>query len=324
MKKSIKNVIKGSEIFIYHLTHPEDEFLAELMNRQINHCVSKSIIEHEADAFSICYTNLIKSGKMSIIEEIVPNMEDSELEALAKIAIDENNIELFELLCKSGLTIYMNLPTKYGRNVLSYAYKKQGIEFIKYINSLDLIPEEVYFCYLFNDNDRDALNHLIENTESIDELFCNTICCNDEVDVLFCKMDTKALVEFFIDKIDIIKHKDTILSALSDGPVSSVKWFLDLGISIDSNDPLKVAVSFGNIDLIEFYLQYGLQVSEDILDTAVFCRRSYAKAILNLFLKYNVDFSMLKLKVNVDREFHRALENSGLDKDALLSFLLQI
>ena len=323
MEKCIKNVIRGSALLFYHMLYPQDEFISTLVNQSISFTPHKNDRRQKTDlkqkAYSTCYSAIIKNNKIDVIYEIIPNMRTTEMQALAKVAVDEHNKEIIELLYKNELNTGFHVRyenSSYFRCFITYAYDKHGFEFVKYMNDIGFnINQNIGLIdRVIDNNDKDAANYIIDIADNVDELFLR--CISRE-------KDPKLILEFFIDKIDIDKHKDDILYALCYAPLSSLQWFLDCGVSIDSNAPLKMACELGSMKHIEFYLQYGLQVDGDILKEVFFHYCESRKAILNLFLKYNFDFSMLKLDNKIDYEFLEILENNGINKDALLSKFIE-
>ena len=306
MRKNIKTALKASTIYSYHLTHPEDEFIQGVMEK---------MIPGNADAGSICYKSIIKNNRIDIIRGIIADMAEFELESLATAAVKENNKEVIELLYKNKLNPNFEVYNNNCDHFLVYAYKKGGFEIIKFMGDTGFcLNEAELFSYVLQKNDTDTLNYLIEIVpRSLDDIFEDILCSS---------FDIKSLVDFFIDKIDIIKHKDTILRYLSRRhSVDDVKLFINLtGITIDSNQPLMLACSRGNLILIEFYLQYGLQVDSEILKIALLSndRNDNSRAVLDLLLKYDVDFSILNNDHEIDYEFVANLENHGLNRDIML------
>lgn len=306
----IKDVIKGSAIYYYYLMHPEDEFINKLMNQSIS--VDASLVKGDKKKYILsmsrchCFCNIIKNDRIDIIYDVIPNMRRRELQALARAAVEDNNKEILELLYKNQLATHFYVRQDNTIDLfLTFAYKKHGLEMIKCMNDIgfDVCNDMSIIDHMFSKNDNDAINYIVDNTNSsIDEIFLYCIHnCNYS--------NTKSIVEFFMEKIDVTKYKNDIFETFSGSPVDDVKWFLEYG-TIDSNSPLMSACSNKNIELIEFYLQYGLHVDREILDVAC---RSKSKEVMNLFLKYDVDFSLLKHTKNVDYEFVRSLERNGFD-----------
>ena len=310
MVTCIKDLTKGSAIYFYYLTHPEDEFIREVMNGTIPEYI------YEYQAHNACYRDIIKNQRMDIIHDIISNMSRVELEAVAKIAIEENNRELIELLYQNNFKA--NFYVHGYSDSHTFAYEKHGLEIIKFMKDVGFCLNDKHqnlFSHVISKNDKEAANYLIEtSTKPIDEFFQN---------VLYCfAMNIKLLIELFMDKMDIMSHKISILNTCCGESVENIKSFLEYGVTIDSNEPLRFACLRTNLKLVEFYLQYGLQVDSDILYTALLgdddIGRGASKPLVNLFLKYNIDFSIVTDDCIIDHAFLATLENSGLNKDILL------
>ena len=301
MEKTIKDILKGSTLYFYHLAHPEDEFIQEIMKR---------IAPKNVDISYICYKRIVKEGRIDIIRDIIQDMSELDLESVARIAVKEKDKELVELLYKNNLDTDFHVYNKAEDIFLVYVYKKGGLEFIKFMGETGFCLDEPWlFSAAFDKKDTDTLNYLLEiTTKPLDKLFKTVL--KGEFDILF-------LIEFFSDKIYIMDYKNDILTSCK--TVDDVKSFIELmNITIDSNGVLKDALSKLNIALTEFYLQYGLQVDSKVLDFVLFDRPRYSRSIIDLLLKYDVDFSLINDKYKVDNEFIANLENHGLNTDIML------
>lgn len=319
----VKDTLKGSAIYYYHILHPEDEFVEALMNQSSSSIPilvrGRSLFRH---THCHCYLSILKNNRIDIIYDIILHMDKNEMQPLAITAIDEHNNEILELLYKHEFDI-----TTWGNeditSLLRYAYGKHGFEIIKSISKIGFSFNYVYiFSDFFMNNDQEALDYAIETlttTKSLDELLGH---------VFYSDSDTKLLIEYFIDKkIDVMKYKNQIFNRISGSTVDYVRSILDLGITIDSNEPLRYASYKKNFELMEFYLEYGLQVDKNMLEDALFeddddYVDSSCKSLVDLFLEYNVDFSILNYNINY--EFLAKLENHGLNRDMLLPGIFYI
>lgn len=302
----IKDAVKGSAIYFYYLTHPEDGIIKEIMNREFE--------LYEYQAHDMCYQDIIQNNRMDIIYDIISNMSRLELQAVARVAIDENSRELIELLYQNNLNPWFYIACH--SELFTYAYNKQGLEIIKVMKDVGFcVDSQTLFENFIRKGDIEAANYFIEvSTKPIDTLFKSALG--------HARKNIKFIVELFIDKIDIMSHGTLILKECRNTSVEDIKSFLDYGITIDSNEPLKFACLTKNLELVEFYLQYGLQVDSYILSLALLGddeEGAYAnKDLAKLFLKYNVDFSILTDDSIIDHAFLANLENNGLNKDILL------
>lgn len=304
--ESIKSAVKGSTLYFYHLSHPEDEFIQKMMNMSTD----KDDVSH------MCYKSIVKNGRIDIIRDIMADMSGTDLQRLARIAVKEKNKEIVELLYKNNLDADFYVLNRDDDRFLVYTYKKGGLEFIKFMGETGFcLDEPLLFSYAFQEKDTDTLNYLLEiTTKQLDKLF-RTVLAND--------FDVSFLIEFFSDKIDIIKHKYDILASCAS--VDDVKSFMELtGITIDSNEPLRFACRRQDRELVEFYLQYGLQVDNETLEFVLFNRYRHSRPIIDLLLKYNVDFSMLNNDYKMDYELIANLENHGLNKDIMLPDIFRL
>ena len=335
----IRDAIRGTPLYTYYLSHPENEFLQTLMDKSFdidhdlyypNSCVPKEAEMHFSTY--LCYHHIVKN-QLNIIYDIISDITYKDLRLLGRVAIEENNKEIIELLHRSGLIFdYCDLkaPKRYSTHgpkyisILTYAYQKHGSEIIKLMHDIGInlnygANSGFYDCIA---HDIDLISYLSEKMESLTESFT----------CFFRKSkDPLSIVKVFEDKTDMIKRGNEIFCASANKSVEVIKSLLEYGIVITSNAPLASACMCNNIELVEFYLQYGLQVDANILNTIIKSNRfdKYVcityKSIFELFLKYDVDFSVL----NDDDEdnnnydnFFADLENHGLNKNVLLKKLL--
>ena len=305
MEKTIKDILKGTTLYFYHLAHQEDEFIQEIMKRKAPEGI---------DVEYMCYKSIVKRGRVDIIHDLIQDMPQHELRIVARIAVKENNREIIELLYKNNLNMDFYIYNKQEDMFLVYVYKKGGFELIKFMGDTGFRVDDPWlFRYVFEKKDIDTLNYFLEITTEPLVKLCETVL-KGHFDMLF-------LVDFFSDKIDMIKYKDEILSSC--GSVDSAKSFIELmNITIDSNKPLKAACYNGQLKLVEFYLQYGPPIDIEVLKYIFFSRRYvFSKSIINLLLKYDVDLSPLNDVYEIDHEFIDSLENHGLNKDTLLEHI---
>ena len=271
-------------------------------------------------ATHICYTEIIKANNLSVIEDIM-NLDNNNY-YLAKAAIKQYNRAAIELLYKKKFE-YHNTSRirakKQSCGIVSYAYELHGFEIIQFFIDIGvrLYNDACFFAYLFETRNKNVINYLIEIAQSeglIDDLFPSVLS--------FCE-NKRDVIKTFIDKIDIEKITTSeIYPDLSKKPTETIQLLMEYGI-LFNNEALKYAIYAGNMPLIEFFLQCGLQVSEAILryifdGTPCHPIQANKKNILELFMKYNVDFSIMKFD-DVDTEFLSDLENHGLDTAGLLT-----
>lgn len=304
MEKPIRDLVKGSSIYFYHLAHPEDVFMQELMDSLVS--------KHVEFIFYVCYHRIIENDRFDIIRDINEHMSENELESLAIIAVQLGNKEIMELIFKNELNIYFYVFNDSEDIFLVYAYRKRGLEIIKLMGDTGFcLNEPDLFSFVFEPKDIDTLTYLIDITEkSFDELL---------TDILPYNFDMQFLIDFFVDKINIVNHKNDIL--LSCRYADDVKLFIEsTGITIDSNEPLKRACQAQNIELIEFYLQYGLQVDAETLKLVLLSDYRCSRPVIDILLKYNVDLSLVNSDYKMDYNFIANLENHGLNKYIMLPY----
>lgn len=312
----IKNSMKGTTLYCYHITHPENEFIQTLMEKSFildNDTGEPKKKQEMKYATHLCYLSIVKDHP-SIIDDIILDMNYMDLEMLGKIAIDVNNRDIIELLHKNGLTYdYYILHNLSYIWILQYTYEKHGSELIKFMIDSG-IDCQLHCLAAWIADDIDLLSYIKENMEFNKELF---------MALLRRSNNSLLILNLFEDKADT-SNGDEIFCQLANKSPDTIKSFLEYGIVISSNAPLVSACEEENTELIKFYLQYGLKIDKNILDAVmkphIDTYRNY-KNTLGLFLEYDVDFSILKYD-NIDYNFLADLENHGLDKDGLLSHVL--
>ena len=331
MESTIKDAIRGSALHYYYFSHPENEFLEAEMNKT---CLNTRDTCHEYDGASCkiysvlytCYTHIVKNRLSLIYDIILFFINEDELKILARIAIEEYNKELIELLHKEGEDY--NFWIRFSNHhILDRGYMNHGLEIIKFLGELDNnIKVEAGFAeHAVDNNDTQFLEYLIESGRPANDIF----------ESVFYTCDTKKVLDLFMDKIDITKFEGLILDYVCIRAPHMLMLLPEYGISIDANIKLlDRACQSKNVEIVEFCLQRGMQVSKDILDKFLYlgyclhCTNvqinENKKKILNLFIRYNVDFSILKLDEPIDYELITNLENLGLNKDALLLRLLNM
>ena len=324
MEKNIKNSIKGTTLYFYYLTNPENKFLQALMDKTIiiDDKISASYkhTKHEKTLdfiLNMCYEIIMENNQLDIFYDIVPEMTYNELTMLGKIAVEEYNKEIIELLHRNGLNynFFIMLPE---RHIAYHGYTKHGLDIIHFMTNiginLDIV--EGFDGHAINNGNKEFLEYLIENQKQLDNIF---------VDCLFMCDDVKLILDLFVDKIDISNNKDDILSRVCRESLDTILLLPAYGIELDYNNILRQTCANYNFEVIEYCLQNGMQVDKIILQSLF--RDAYKNPslpeMINLFIKYNVDFSLLSFDEPTDYELLAILENNGLDKDAVLWNLLR-
>lgn len=318
----IKDVVgKGSALYKFYLDHPENELLEELMNRQLVAGESEHYNKYKAS--NICYKELIRNDP-NIIYEIALVLEQKaksycynvEKEILTKISIKLNDIGIIEMLSAKQLfvdTVVRGKNPYY--NSLKYAYKKHGLELIKCISGL--LDVANLLGYAITKRDDVLLDVIFQSSpkEKVISGFSSLLTYRNDDHI-------KLIIETCITRINPLEFPDKIFHELRHNKPSTIKMILDYGFSITSNEPLSNACDAGNLELIEFYLQYGLIVDSVLLEAVLFKNRHKWK-ILKLFVRYNIDFSILKIINDNDKnELLTQMEELGLNKNALLCNLV--
>ena len=341
-KGYVQNFIKETSLYRYYLLHPENEFLENLMN---THMFAYSengpyLSEYKTQAaFHFCYREILQNNFLSIIDDTILDMCAFEQQNLCYIAIEQNHKEVITLLHEHKFLYNVCIRdfnyTSWYINILEFAYEKHGAELIKHMSDIGVTLTTTLLSKIIR-KDNDLFNYLIENHCSgaqIDEIF---LCCVSlgECDKIPCYRETLVM---FTNRINLNFHQDEIFKRIARQPIFVAKILIEQGLVTNSN-ALLYACTKHNLELIEFYLQCGLQVNSNILNKILTpagakpCLRlpagagltfkHFNKSTLRLFIKYNVDFSLFT-RDNVDVALFNELEDNGLDKNVLLSALLQ-
>ena len=330
MDRIIKNCIKGSSLYFFHLAHSENEFMNDLMNKSftIDYNVYRPSsynerLNQESYAHYISYLDIIKSNQLYILYDIVPNTNYRELEILGTVAVNENNKDIIQLLYENGLQydfiIYDH--SKGQIPIIAYAYYKHGLELVKFIGDLDIKFIKGAFDYCTGYDDSAVLDYLVENNQSLDNIFLNTLRSDN---------DTKTVLDTFVDKVDITKCQNMITDILSN-KLDIIKILPDYGIPLDFDRLFTNACRRNNPEVIEFCLENGLEIKKDHLLAIIrdcmistyYTNFPLYKHVLILLMKYNVDFSILEFGQTIDYEFLSNLENHGFDKDAFVNYCMK-
>ena len=181
--------------------------------------------------------------------------------------------------------------------------------------------EQVQLCSrVFKTNNKQLVDNVLAlmDQKDFERLFFELLGC------FHTCYETHTIIETFLDKINITKLPDSFFIRLGGNEqVSAIKLLVDYGVPIPSNEPLKYACRCKNIDLVDFYLDYGLNVDEEVLRIP-FVPRYFSMDIIKIFLKHNIDFSILKYTYNKEEEEIIAnLEDHGLDTRGLLRHLMK-
>ena len=333
MSLIIKNFIRSSTLYFYHLAYPENEFLNELMNKSFDldentYWSHDKRTNQEYYSHYLSYLHILKNNQLDIIYEVIPIIHQTDLEILGIVAVEENNKDIIELLYKNGLKYnFFCMNCKYNPpHIVHYAYIKHGLELVKFI--VDLNTEFLHEAFdYYAEYDPDLLDYLVENTQPLDRIFI--ACLNDH-------SDTLAVLDFFVDKINMITCYDRIINVLYRKSFDIIKILPKYGISLDLPKLLSRACLYREpkLDIVEYCLQNGAEVDQSFLhkiireciyvhsnyDDSPFTR-SY-KNLLILLMEYNVDFSRLQFNKTIDYQFLEDLENHGLDKNAFVNYTL--
>lgn len=307
IKCTLQDKLKTTPIHEYYLSHPQNAALNTIMTEP------RKLLSHESP-IQICYREILKSDP-TIIYDIISDISPEDIAMLTLLAIDQYNKEMIEFIYKSET---IRITKKHSIiNSLAYGYEKNGAEIIYFMGELG-IPvylSRYLFIKVIEKNDMDLIRYIIDlassDQKNLNELFLSAL-------------EYEKVIKLFIYRVDVSKLKEKIFEELlgefddDDMAVESIKLLVDyFGMTMDDNKLLKKACRSEHMGLIEFCLQYGMQVESDTL------RRVLKKChigILELFVRYNVDFSLLKVK-NVSKIFSE-MEDLGLDKNALLHLLV--
>ena len=332
MKLIIKNSIKGSALYFYHITHPENEFLNELMSRPFIVDDSSRIdcvLYYEAGyqkyyGYYISCIDILKNNQLDILYDSIPNTAYDELEVLAIAAVTENNKEIIELLYKKGLKY--DFQTHYyikGNQIpiVRYAYREHGLELVKFIADLDIEFIKEAFDYKAY-NDKVLLDYLVENNQSLYTIF---------LQALRHHVNTQEILDYFADKVDMTKYQDRIMGICCCKSLDIVKMLPNYGISLNLDKLFAHASECDNAELIEFCLQNGFKVGKDHLLEIItkcvsptgFMDGPLYENVLRVLMKHDVDFSVLEFGKTMDYDLLNDLENHGFDKDAFINYCVK-
>lgn len=324
-KGYVQNFIKETSLYRYHLLHPENEFLENLMNTHMFAYTENGpyLSEYKTQiAFHFCYREILQNNFLSIIDDTILDMCVFEQQNLCYIAIEQNHKEVITLLHDHKFRYNVSIryfSTGCYINILEFTYEKHGCELIKYMSDIGVsLHESAGLFYKIIRNDKDLITYLIENDCSgipFDNWFLCFLSCN-AYDKNYLE-----ILNMFTNKINLNFHQDEIFLRIAKQPIFVAKILIEKGLVTNSNALLYACIEH-NLELIEFYLQYGVQVDSKILNK-ILDRNNFNKSTLRLFLKYNVDFSLFT-RDNVDVAFFNELEYNGLDRNVLLSSLLHI
>lgn len=314
----IKDYVRHTSFYTYHLAHPENEFLTTLLNREVSGTVgfppgySSGRVDRHV---SMLLFKKILEDNVMLVYDFVDHIDTDDKQSLGRAAIDVYNRDILELLCKHGLPFDFYNPVG-NTEILQIAYQTHGSEIIKFMSDIGLSFSAYHTRKFFGKiikEDTNLLCYIVQNKYFNNDLVLSLL--NHHPD------NFKELIELFFDQINPVYHK-RIYKILANKPVDFTIFFLNYTVSINSNKPLKYACEEYNLDLIEFYLQYGLQVDSVILKETITGDVRRLNGALKLFLKYNVNFSLLQSdKSYIDDEVLNDLEDNGLSRTALMNIL---
>ena len=308
---TLQDKLKDTPIYEYYLLHPENASLNTIMTK-----TRKFLLSTHELSIIICYAEILKSDP-GIIYDIFPYLDpNKDIGNLTVLAITQYNKEIIEFLYKNETKRITKKHTII--QCVRDGYEKNGAEIIYFMGNLG-IPiyksTQLFYCVI-EKNDMDLIKYIIDlagdNQKNLNRLFLTALM-------------SKEVVKLFIGRVDVSKLKNEIFEELLDSrhlddeiAAENIKILVDyFGMTIDDNTLLSRACKQGNLALAEFCLQYGVQVDSNLLRKVL---RDPYMDILELFVRYGVDFSLFKVK-NVSKTFSD-MGNLGLDKDALLHLLI--
>lgn len=327
----------------YQEDHPHDK-----IQISTDYCYSptKDIFCNEAYNFRYRdYMYLAEHGRKDIIEEITSKyiLEEYEDVIICLVAIRVNESKILEILNSKEFNFNQNLSFIYidKPSILSFAME----------TSFDMLQTLIEFGAEVNYNNGEVLRVACAKNK-VDEIkFLLTLEISEEnlVHAFFASCDEEYRVnsknfyfvsnrtqpksgdlsyiaEMFLSRgIDINNYKCTLYDILAKHNISATKKLLSYGMIIDSSLPLFFACYYNNIELIEFYLQQGLQVDKNILQLVMHNVRMVDIPCIELFIKYDVDFSLLSPHTIKSKHHHiiTELESRGLDKNIFFDMVLK-
>ena len=305
-------------------THILHEILSEKMNNP------QKIYNHIWDLY-LCYTYLCKNNMISVIYDILELPSNDDEHFICLVAIDNNLINVIELLIKKSFDFY---------NVAVPILRRHDYTSFKYTNVLDycIQNDNIIMFKFFIDNVIDI--NKIENTKTADEIcqstnedffnyYLDIISTTSTYNILAtcCRNNSYDRVEKILKLGPVIPQNCLYLPLeIKQCDLPIIKLLLEHGLidNTDLNDDLLAFFCLNNnnkLDIVDFLLNYGVKPSKK---TLIRMFKKMNKPIIQLFMKYDVDLSMLPDgDIEPHIEFVNQLEHRGFNKDKLLYYLLR-
>ena len=131
-----------TEIYKYHLEHPKNQILTEIINHSMENVFYTNGFLHS------CYKRIISSHMGNIIYEIISfNSNSFDEVAICQLAIDQNRFDIIDYLATNNFNFNQMIFEDHNRiqvkyDILTYALEKNNFSMIKYLVGLGAEPWE--------------------------------------------------------------------------------------------------------------------------------------------------------------------------------------
>lgn len=319
--KAIKTLIKKTQLYQYYKSHPANDFFKTIMKERYTiDCVGFLI--HS-------YTQMLNEGMENIILEIIDKCDSVDIDpfAIGTVSIIGESYSLLTVMYIRGhkldqesiIDISPFNAYQYDTTFLATAIIQNNLNMCRF-----LIDHEIDLC-----NDQKAIKMAISSdNDEIFGYFMSFDCNIDQVDLQLIFYNTLVLakdkrvtrINALIEKgLDLNNGKCLIYLGGCDS--DEIQYLMSHGLIIN-NELLVDAFSNDNIKLIDFLVDYGLKfdkyITKKIIDNNIHCMVK----ILNLMIKYDCDFTLIKPS-DIFLQALQCLRNNGFDNDILFGYIIE-
>ena len=279
--------------------------------------------KHDISYLYKCYAYLCNNNMVNVIYDILKLPANDDENFICMVAIDNNMIDVIELLIQKNEfnlnEIY--ITCEYGllnrASVLDYCVRQNNITMFKFfinrgINIKKMDNTTIKSIYGDDDNEAFFDYYLDEISVTEDSCYILSKCCEYN-----SYEKVKKVLKL---GPNIAENSQYLFLRITNCDLEILKLLIDNGLVVD-DDLFDIYCLHNKLDAIDFLLNYGIKPSQKTL-ALVF--KQMRTPIIKLFLKYDVDLSLLPNNYNEEHiQYINQLDMHGLDQNKLLHYLLR-
>ncbi|AEQ32885.1 ankyrin repeat protein [Megavirus chiliensis] len=312
---------KNTEIYKYYIQHKD--------NIDLSSVIKKNKLRGTTDSSYYLYNtynDLLQDNKfMDIIMQIIHIGDKFENNHICLAAIYSSKYHILDELVSMGIDLnaqaFTNSFSFRSDNPLLKAIELSDLDMIKYLINNGADPK--------NNNNDAIVEGLISPNLDIFEYFSQFEINYENIVEIFKSTignftngkNTKPIINYLLDQgldINEIYNKDiTIFNRLK---IDIFEFLLENNLCIDSR-LLNESIACGNLNITEYMLEHKYMPSTENI---IFIFKIFDINYIRLFMKYNIDLSVVSGYQSKDTNILDDLTKNGLDYATIINYMLDI